>query len=231
VIEQFGKYSRMAYPGFNCVLCCVGESVAGGLSTRVQQLNVRCETKTLDNVFVDINVAVQYCIVKENMYDGARSRAHACHRRRRAAATLTPLPPSPCRAAATLTPLPPSPSPSPCGAAFYKLTDARSQITAYVFDEVRASVPKIALDDVFTSKEEIALGIKAELTKTMTGFGFAIIQTLITDIEPAAKVKAAVSGGGACMGVGTMHGRGRGPQRCYANPCLWLTRPTARPRR
>ncbi len=58
-------------------------------------------------------------------------------------------------------------------------------------------MPKIALDDVFTSKEEIALGIKAELTKTMTGFGFAIIQTLITDIEPAAKVKAAVSGAAA----------------------------------
>jgi hypothetical protein len=44
----------MAYPGFNCVCCCIGEAVAGGMSLRVQQLDVRCETKTLDNVFVTI---------------------------------------------------------------------------------------------------------------------------------------------------------------------------------
>ena len=42
--------------------------------------------------------------------------------------------------------------------AFYKLTDSRSQITSYVFDVVRATVPKIYLDDVFTTKDEIALG-------------------------------------------------------------------------
>ena len=43
--------------------------------------------------------------------------------------------------------------------AFYKLTDSRSQITSYVFDVVRATVPKIYLDDVFTTKDEIALGM------------------------------------------------------------------------
>ncbi len=77
--------------------------------------------------------------------------------------------------------------------AFYKLTDSRAQITSYVFDEVRASVPKINLDDVFTSKEEIAGAIKEQLAKAMTGFGFSILQALITDIEPAAKVKAAMN--------------------------------------
>lgn len=64
---------------------------------------------------------------------------------------------------------------------------------AYVFDEVRAQVPKMNLDEVFTSKEEIAMNIKQELAKSMSGFGFQIIQTLITDIEPAAKVKAAMN--------------------------------------
>ena len=43
---QCGKFSRIAYPGFNCVWCCIGEAVAGGLSLRIQQLDVRCETKT-----------------------------------------------------------------------------------------------------------------------------------------------------------------------------------------
>lgn len=146
VIEQFGKYSRMAQPGFNCVCCCIGEQVAGVMSLRIQQIDCRCETKTKDNVFVDINVSVQYQIERENLYD-----------------------------------------------AFYKLTDTRAQIMSYVFDEVRAQVPKISLDEVFLAKEEIALAIKAELTKSMSGFGYQIIQTLITDIEPAAKVKAAMN--------------------------------------
>ena len=44
----------------------------------------------------------------------------------------------------------------------YRLTDSRSQITSYVFDVVRATVPKIALDAVFTTKEEIALGVCCE---------------------------------------------------------------------
>ena len=49
--------------------------------------------------------------------------------------------------------------------AFYKLTDSRSQITSYVFDVVRATVPKIFLDDVFTTKDEIALGERSHLLR------------------------------------------------------------------
>ena len=56
-------------PGFNCVCCCIGESVAGGMSLRIQQIDCRCETKTKDNVFVDINITVQYQIERENLYD------------------------------------------------------------------------------------------------------------------------------------------------------------------
>ncbi|KAK9814701.1 hypothetical protein WJX72_010130 [[Myrmecia] bisecta] len=146
IIEQFGKFNRIAHPGFNCIYCCVGEAVAGSLSLRIQQLDVRCETKTRDNVFVNVVVSVQYQVVKENVYD-----------------------------------------------AFYKLTDSRSQITSYVFDVVRATVPKINLDDVFTTKEEIAHSVKEELTKSMSSFGFMIIQTLVTDIEPDMKVRAAMN--------------------------------------
>lgn len=77
--------------------------------------------------------------------------------------------------------------------AFYKLTDQSSQIRSYVYDVVRSTVPKLELDDVFTSKEEIAQDVKQQLTKSMESFGFAILQTLVTDIEPAAKVKAAMN--------------------------------------
>lgn len=62
-----------------------------------------------------------------------------------------------------------------------------------MYDEIRAQVPKMNLDDVFVSKEQIAAAVKEELSKSMTGFGFQIVNTLITDIEPAAKVKAAMN--------------------------------------
>jgi hypothetical protein len=52
--------------------------------------------------------------------------------------------------------------------AFYKLTDSRSQITSYVFDVVRATVPKIYLDDVFTTKDEIALGSYLPIMRATT---------------------------------------------------------------
>jgi regulator of protease activity HflC (stomatin/prohibitin superfamily) len=76
---------------------------------------------------------------------------------------------------------------------YYKLTSQVDQIRAYVFDVVRSTVPKLELDEVFTSKEEIARDVKEQLTVSMETFGLSIIQTLLTDIEPAAKVKAAMN--------------------------------------
>merc|ERR1719498_1530926 len=77
--------------------------------------------------------------------------------------------------------------------AFYKLTDSREQIKAYVFDVVRSTVPKINRDDVFVQKEEIAISVKEELSKAMSSFGYVIIQALVTDISPDARVKAAMN--------------------------------------
>ena len=77
--------------------------------------------------------------------------------------------------------------------AFYKLTDSREQIRSYIFDVVRSTVPRINLDDVFTTKEEIAMEVKSMLEKAMTEFGYAIIQTLVTDIAPDQNVKRAMN--------------------------------------
>ena len=77
---------------------------------------------------------------------------------------------------------------------FYRLSNPKQQIEAYVYDVVRSSVPKIDLDDVFTTKEEIAQTIKSELTAAMASFGFTIIASPITDIDPDAQVKLAMNG-------------------------------------
>lgn len=77
--------------------------------------------------------------------------------------------------------------------AFYKLTDSAEQIRAFVFDVVRARVPKIILDDLFERKEEIADAVRDELSELMGGFGYGILKALVTDIDPDAKVKAAMN--------------------------------------
>ncbi|WP_034042408.1 SPFH domain-containing protein [Wocania ichthyoenteri] len=77
--------------------------------------------------------------------------------------------------------------------AFYKLDYPHEQITSYVFDVVRAEVPKMKLDDVFVKKDDIALAVKSELNDAMLDYGFDIIKTLVTDIDPDAQVKAAMN--------------------------------------
>ena len=77
--------------------------------------------------------------------------------------------------------------------AFYKLEYPHDQITAYVFDVVRAEVPKLILDDVFIRKDDIAVAVKRELNEAMTTYGYDIINTLVTDIDPDIQVKNAMN--------------------------------------
>ncbi|MDG1778159.1 MAG: SPFH domain-containing protein [Flavobacteriaceae bacterium] len=77
--------------------------------------------------------------------------------------------------------------------AFYKLDYPHDQITSYVFDVVRAEVPKMKLDDVFVKKDDIAIAVKTELNEAMMDYGYDIIKTLVTDIDPDAQVKQAMN--------------------------------------
>lgn len=146
VVERWGKFSHIAQPGFHFFNILQGEWLAGLLSLRVRQLDVRCDTKTKDNVFVTMVCSVQYRVVRENADD-----------------------------------------------AFYELQNPREQIQAYVFDVVRASVPRMLLDDVFEQKNDVARNVAEELDKVMTAYGYTIQQTLIVDIEPDATVRRAMN--------------------------------------
>src|SRR5690606_24094762 len=98
IVENFGKYSRIARAGLNFKIPFI-EKIAGKLSLRVQQLDVKAETKTKDNVFVHITISVQYYVIPEKVYE-----------------------------------------------AFYRLNNAEMQINSYVFDVIRARVPRITID-------------------------------------------------------------------------------------
>jgi regulator of protease activity HflC (stomatin/prohibitin superfamily) len=145
IVQRLGKFVREAGPGLNTKIPFI-DKVAGRINLRVQQLDVKIETKTEDNVFVQMIVSVQYYVLPAKVYD-----------------------------------------------AFYKLDNAQQQITSYVFDVVRAQVPKIKLDDVFEKKDDIANIVKAELEQVMDGFGYGILKALVTDIDPDANVKQSMN--------------------------------------
>merc|ERR1719389_1314966 len=115
---------------------------------RLQQMEVGCETKSKDNVFLTLRVAVQYQINAEE---------------------------------------------ESIKAAKYRLTNARDQIESYVYDVVRSTVPKIDLDDVFVTKEQISKSISESLKESMSSFGYQILATPITDIDPDREVKRAMN--------------------------------------
>lgn len=77
--------------------------------------------------------------------------------------------------------------------AYYRLEDPHNQITSYVFDVVRAEVPKLKLDDVFVKKDDIAIAVKSEIQEAMQSYGYDIIKALVTDIDPDEQVKHAMN--------------------------------------
>ncbi|WP_152286122.1 SPFH domain-containing protein [Flavicella marina] len=145
IVERFGRFLSIRQSGLQFKIPLV-DKIAGRVSLKIQQLDVIVETKTKDDVFVQLKISVQFQILREKVYD-----------------------------------------------AFYKLQNPHDQITAYIFDTVRAEVPKMKLDDVFEKKDDIALAIQRELKQAMLNYGYDIVKALVTDIDPDAQVKEAMN--------------------------------------
>jgi regulator of protease activity HflC (stomatin/prohibitin superfamily) len=145
IVERFGKFTSIRQSGLQFKIPLV-DKISGRVSLKIQQLDVIVETKTKDDVFVQLKISVQFQILSEKVYD-----------------------------------------------AFYKLQNPHDQITAYIFDTVRAEVPKMKLDDVFEKKDDIAQAIQRELKESMLAYGYDIVKALVTDIDPDAQVKEAMN--------------------------------------
>ncbi len=145
IIERFGKFVSIRQAGLQFKLPII-DRIVGRVNLKIQQLDVIVETKTKDDVFVQLKISVQFQILKQKVFD-----------------------------------------------AFYKLQNPHEQITAFIFDTVRAEVPKMKLDDVFEKKDDIALAIQRELKEAMFNYGYDIVKALVTDIDPAEQVKAAMN--------------------------------------
>ena len=145
VVTRFGKFLRVAQPGLNWKVPFI-DSVAGRMSLRVEQIKLVMETKTRDNVFVNIPISVQTKVRSDAVFD-----------------------------------------------AFYKLTNPAVQIQSYVEQVILGHVPGMTLDEVFATQSGIAAAVKKELDVDMAGFGYEIVNVLVTDIIPDEKVKSAMN--------------------------------------
>jgi regulator of protease activity HflC (stomatin/prohibitin superfamily) len=77
--------------------------------------------------------------------------------------------------------------------AYYKLSNPEAQIQSYVEQVILGHVPGMTLDEVFASQSGIAAAVKKELDADMAGFGYEIVNVLVTDIVPDEKVKSAMN--------------------------------------
>jgi regulator of protease activity HflC (stomatin/prohibitin superfamily) len=145
IVQRLGKFSRIAAPGLNFKVPYI-DTVVANLTLQVQQLDVKVETKTKDNVFVQIPIAVQYKVMPDKVYD-----------------------------------------------AFYKLSDPVKQIESFVYNVILGHVPKLTLDETFDQQAQIAIDVKNNLDASMSEFGYSIVKSLITDLVPDEKVKAAMN--------------------------------------
>ena len=77
--------------------------------------------------------------------------------------------------------------------AYYKLMRPEAQIKSYIEDALRSSVPKLTLDELFEKKDEIALEVQHQVAEEMTTYGYIIVKTLLTKVEPDAEVKQSMN--------------------------------------
>ena len=77
--------------------------------------------------------------------------------------------------------------------AYYKLIRPEAQIKSYIEDALRSSVPKLTLDELFEKKDEIALEVQKQVAEEMSTYGYIIVKTLITKVEPDAEVKQSMN--------------------------------------
>lgn len=144
VVERLGKFKSVLEAGFHVIIPVI-DRVVGKINLRVMQLDVKLETKTLDNVFVEVVASTQYRV-----------------------------------------------DPAKITTAFYELKSPKDQMRSYMEDALRSAIPMLTLDDAFARKDDVAFDVQQTVGEEMARFGFMVVKTLITSIDPSDQVKEAM---------------------------------------
>jgi len=145
IIERFGKFLTIQAAGIHALIPFI-DRIASRISLKVFQIDNKVNTKTEDNVFVDVNISLQYQV-----------------------------------------------NPAKVADSFYQLDNPTQQIVSYIEDAIRSTLPKMKLDDAFSKKDDIASFVQEAVREEMDRFGYIITKTLITSLEPDAKIVRAMN--------------------------------------
>lgn len=146
IVERFGKFQGTYGPGIHFKIPFGVDKIASRIQMRLMQNDIVVETKTKDNVFVQLNVATQFRVNENSIKD-----------------------------------------------AYYKLMNPVEQIKSYIEDALRSAVPKLSLDELFDKKDEIALEVQKQVAEEMVTYGYIIVKTLLTKVEPDSEVKQSMN--------------------------------------
>ncbi|KAL5988577.1 HIR complex subunit [Asimina triloba] len=222
--EKFGKFDDVLQPGCHFLPWCLGSRIGGHLSLRVQQLDVKCETKTKDNVFVTVVASVQFRALAEKAADAYYKLSNT--RAQIQAYVFDGMDMNLClklnfsdlangfvfilvqlieicagdlwfMSFLFFLLLCVRCWPRTCRLDIF-LGKMRELERGWVEAPglfIRASVPKLSLDETFEQKNEIAKVVEEELEKLIKPChtGYEIVQTLIVDVEPDVLVKSAMN--------------------------------------
>lgn len=144
VIERLGKFHAVTTAGLHVRIPFI-DRIAQKMNLRVSQLDVKLETKTLDNVFVTVVASTQFRVDANNV-----------------------------------------------AVAYYELQNPAAQLRSYMEDALRSAIPALTLDDAFARKDNVALDVQQTVGNEMQRFGFTVVKTLITAIDPSNQVKQAM---------------------------------------
>jgi len=179
MIESFGKYSRVATPGCNYLNCCT-ERIAGHLSLRVEQHKVNVETRTKDNVFVTIKMAIQLKVAENETEFPTGKKGKGKEKMNFDEDTDTPVYSNKLDKTVLYN-------------AYYKLNQPIAQILAYLEEFFRFHGMEYTLDDMFAAKNDMTKDLHELLNEKMNPYGFLIKHILVIDIDPDPKVKSAMN--------------------------------------
>ena len=83
-------------------------------------------------------------------------------------------------------------NPNDVATAYYELRDPAGQLRSYMEDALRSAIPALSLDDAFARKDDVAFDVQKTVGNEMSRFGFTVVKTLITAIDPSPQVKNAM---------------------------------------
>jgi len=209
-VESFGQFHHVAFPGITCFNCCT-QQVAGSLSLRVQQHKINVETRSKDNVFITVRMAVQFKVAENEAeferYLGHTRKNKEVKKKKKNRKQIT------IEEVETQTSKHPEQEvyqdenvpftvdigptkhrdPKILYNAFYKLKDPIEQILAHLEEYFRFHGMSYTLDEIFAAKNDMTHELQQMLNNKMNPFGYIICNILVLDIDPDIKVKEAMN--------------------------------------